>query len=391
MRAPGLGPILLTVFLDLLGFGLVIPLLGFYAERFDATPAQVTALMASYSMAQFLAAPSWGALSDRVGRRPVLLVTVALGTLCLVGFAQATSLWQLFVFRTLHGLAAANIGTAQAYVADVTTGPDRAKGMGLVGAAFGVGFSVGPWVGGELSAVDLAAPIWLAAAFGLLNLVWMVTSLPESRAGGGVAGLARSRDPRALFRALGHPVVGHAIALAFLGTFAFAMVESTFQLVAEHVWDYDAPRVGRLFGIIGVVGIVVQGGLLRRLVPRFGEALLLRWGYALNAMGVAWLASAAPGWSVAGGAALMAVGTSLIGPNLNALLSRATSADEQGWVLGTSQSFASLARALAPLLGGWSFTALGPRGPMAVGALLLIGAWGWSGTAASAAEAGRQG
>ncbi|MFM2161160.1 MAG: hypothetical protein RLZZ383_672, partial [Pseudomonadota bacterium] len=161
MRAPGLGPILLTVFLDLLGFGLVIPLLGFYAETFHATPGQVTALMASYSMAQFLAAPSWGVLSDRVGRRPVLLATVALGTVCLIGFAQATSLWQLFVFRTLHGLAAANIGTAQAYVADVTSGPDRAKGMGLVGAAFGVGFSVGPWVGGELSAISLAAPIWL--------------------------------------------------------------------------------------------------------------------------------------------------------------------------------------------------------------------------------------
>jgi MFS family permease len=391
MRAPGLGPILLTVFLDLLGFGLVIPLLGFYAEAFDATPGQVTTLMACYSLAQFLAAPSWGALSDRVGRRPVLLATVALGTLCLVGFAQATSLWQLFVFRTLHGLAAANIGTAQAYVADVTTGPDRAKGMGLVGAAFGVGFSVGPWLGGELSAVSLSAPIWVAAAFGLVNLVWMAFALPESRPGTPTSSVARSRDPRALFRALGHPVVGHAIALAFLGTFAFAMVESTFQLVAEHVWSYDAPTVGRLFGVIGVVGIVVQGGLLRRLVPRYGEARLLRWGYAINAVGVTILATASPGVPVVAGAGVMALGTSLIGPNLNALLSRATSADEQGWVLGTSQSFASLARALAPLLGGWSYTALGPRGPMGVGALLLLAAWAWSGPAATVAEAGRRG
>jgi predicted MFS family arabinose efflux permease len=219
----------------------------------------------------------------------------------------------------------------------------------------------------------------------------MLTSLPESRASAGVSGSARSRDPRALFRALGHPVVGHAIALAFLGTFAFAMVESTFQLVAEHVWGYDAPTVGRLFGIIGMVGIVVQGGLLRRLVPRFGESPLLRWGYALNAVGVALLATAEPGWPVALGAAVMALGTSLIGPNLNALLSRATSPDEQGWVLGTSQSFASLARAFAPLLGGWSYTALGPRGPMTVGALLLVAAWAWSGPAARVAEAGRQG
>ncbi|NCG21889.1 MAG: MFS transporter, partial [Rhodobacterales bacterium] len=155
-RGQGLGPVLLTVVLDLVGFGLVIPLLTFYAEDYGATAIQVGLLMASYSIAQFLFAPFWGALSDRMGRRPVMLASIAGTTIFLAAFAAADSLAMLFLFRTLHGASAANISTAQAYVADITDKDSRSKGMGLIGASFGIGFSLGPWIGGELSVYGLS-------------------------------------------------------------------------------------------------------------------------------------------------------------------------------------------------------------------------------------------
>ena len=151
--------VFLTVVLDLVGFGIVIPLLTFYAESFHATPLQVTLLMACYSLAQFVAAPFWGQLSDRVGRRPVMLASIALTATMLAGFAASRALWMLFLFRTLHGAMTANISTAQACMADLTTSENRAKGMGLIGAGFGIGFTLGPFIGGELGQVDLTRPL----------------------------------------------------------------------------------------------------------------------------------------------------------------------------------------------------------------------------------------
>jgi DHA1 family tetracycline resistance protein-like MFS transporter len=373
-RRPGLGPILLTVFLDLLGFGLVIPLLSFYAETFHATPLQVTALMACYSVAQFLGAPMWGALSDRVGRRPVLLISIAGSAIFLAAFASATSLGGLFLWRTLHGLAAANVSTAQAYVADITEGAERTKGMGLIGAAFGVGFSLGPFIGGQLSPWGLAAPIWLAAALSAINLVWAWFGLPESRRGTEPVAGERRRvaHPSALLRGLRHPVVGSAIGLLFIATFAFAMMESTFALVAEHLWQMGARDVGNLFGMIGGIGIIVQGGLVGRLAARLGERRLVIVGYSLNAAGMAVLGTAAAGWGVWAGCFLLALGSSLATPALNSLISRATSADEQGAVLGVSQSFSALARAVAPGVGGLLYTTWRPGGAMIAGAVLMV-------------------
>lgn len=375
MRA-GLGPILFTVFLDLLGFGLVIPLLSFYAEAFDASPLQVTWLMASYSIAQFLCAPLWGGLSDRFGRRPVLLVSIGASAVFLALFASARSLEALFLWRTLHGLAAANISTAQAYVADVTDGPERARGMGLIGAAFGVGFSLGPFLGGQLSPWGLAAPIWVAAALSAINFVWALLRLPESRPASGAVDGARRRvvSPAALWAGLRHPVVGGAIALLFVATFAFSMMESTFALVAEHEWSMGARDVGNLFGLIGGIGIVVQGGLVGRLSKRFGEPWLVRAGYLGNALGMLVLGLAPAGPWVWLGCALLALGSSLATPSLNALISRATSADEQGAVLGVSQSFSALARALAPAIGGALYAGWRPGGAMLAGAGLMLAA-----------------
>lgn len=380
VKRPGLGPILLTVFLDLLGFGLVIPLLPFYAESLSASPAQVGVLMGVYSLGQFLGAPLWGGLSDTYGRRPVLLVSIGVTVVFLALFASAGSYEAAVLYRALHGLGAANLGTAQAYIADVTEGKDRARGMGLFGAMFGIGFSVGPFVGGFLAgdeaAPDLTRPIWFAAALAAINFVWVAARLPESRTAEARlrgAAHARSANPLALVQSLAHPVVGLAIALLAVATFAFAMMESSFGLVAEHVWGYSPREVGVLFGVIGSIAVVVQGGLVGRLAPRVGEPRLVMVGYTLNGLAFVGLGQAETTGAVYAACAVLALGNSLATPSLNALISKGTSADEQGVVLGSAQSLASLARTVAPPVGGLLFEGLFPQAPMFAGAVVILG------------------
>jgi len=368
----GLGPVLLTVLVDLIGFGLVIPLLTFYSEDYGATPTQVTLLMAVYSLAQFLFAPVWGQLSDTYGRRPIMLFSIAGTALTLIGFAAANQLWLLFVFRTLNGACAANIATAQAYVADMTTPENRARGMGMIGASFGVGLSLGPWMGGELSQFGYVVPIWAAAALSGVNLIWAWFRLPESldRTGGNRP--RRTIDPRVVSRALRHPVVGAAISLTFVATFAFAMMEATFTLVAEHAWHMSAQQVGRIFGLIGLIGIAIQGGLIGRLVQIFGEHRLVSAGYLLTASGLSVLGFTTSGLGIYGGCALLATGMSLSNPSLQSIISKGADPSEQGSVLGANQSLSALARALAPTAGGLLFSTWFMGGAFVAGALLML-------------------
>lgn len=375
MKRPGLAPILLTVALDLMGFGLIIPLLSFYAESYGATALQVTLLMAVYSVAQFIMTPIWGRLSDRHGRRPILMFSIGMSAVMLTLFAFAPSLWVLFVARALHGAAAANISTAQAYVADITTPEDRARGMGLVGASIGLGFTLGPWMGGELAHFGQQVPILVAAGLSVLNLVWVALRLPESvrpdttaKPRGG-----RTFDPRQLLAGLGHPVVGLAIALTFLAVFAFAMMESTIALVAEHRWGWDEADVGRMLGVVGVIGILIQGGMLGRLAKRFGEGPLVSVGYVAMGLGFAVL-SFATGGELWLGVVLLAIGNSLAVPSLNALISRAAHTDEQGGVLGVNQSMSALARAVGPPIGGLLYTGWFDGGALAIAAVLMFAA-----------------
>jgi multidrug resistance protein len=367
-----LGPVILTVLIDLIGFGIVIPLLTFYTEDYGATAVQVTMLMAVYSIAQFAFAPVWGQLSDRYGRRPIMLFSIAGTCLTLAGFAAANTLWLLFVFRTLNGACAANISTAQAYVADVTTPENRARGMGLIGASFGVGLSLGPFIGGELAQFGYAVPIWAAAGLAAFNFGWAWFKLPESHTRR--SHRVRTLDPRIALRALRHPVIGVAIGLTFVATFAFSMMEATFTLVAEHVWSMEAHDVGRLFGLIGGIGIVIQGGLIGRLVGAFGERRLIGAGYLTTAAGLCWFAFIDGGLAIYGACVLIAIGTSLANPSLQALISRGASSDEQGAVLGANQSLAALARALAPTIGGLLFAHWFTGGAFLGGGLLMLAA-----------------
>jgi MFS family permease len=365
--------VFLTVVLDLLGFGIVIPLLTFYAESFDASPLQVTLLMACYSLAQFVVAPLWGQLSDRVGRRPVMLVSIGLTAVMLAGFAGSTALWMLFLFRTLHGAMTANISTAQACMADLTTPENRAKGMGLIGAAFGIGFTLGPAVGGELGKVSLTLPLWLAAGLSALNFLLALAWLPETRHAGSTPS-ERSISPSKLWRALLAPVVGLCILLTFLQVFSFALMESTFTLFAERAHGLRPQDIGRLFGLVGIISIVIQGGLIGRLVKALGETRLVPLGLALLAAGVFLLPLAPAGAPLLGVFAVMAVGQSIATPSLQALISRSAAATEQGSVLGAAQSFSALARATGPATGGLLFAHAGQATPFYAAGVLLVAA-----------------
>jgi len=371
-KGASLGPVLFTVLLDLLGFGLVIPLLSFYAESFGATATQATLIMAVYSLAQFLMAPVWGTLSDRVGRRPVMLISLVVSVIGLVGFASAGSITALFLWRTLHGAGAANISTAQAYVADVTDGPDRARGMGFIGAAFGIGFTIGPMVGGLLSVYGLAAPIWLAAGLSLINLIWAFFGLPESRKRSDASNASRTISLAPIASVLRRRTVGALVGLTFVVTFAFALMETSFALVAEHDFGLDPLGVGKMFFLIGMIGVVVQGGLTRRLVARLGESKLVVIGFGVNVLGLAILATATGMGGLYAGSICLGLGSSLANPSLSSLISRSANADEQGEVLGVNQSLSALARAGAPSLSGPMFDGIGHRSPFTGAAILLL-------------------
>ena len=354
--------IFLTVVLDLVGFGLVIPLLTFYAESFHATAFQVTSLMTCYSVAQFFAAPYWGQASDRFGRRPLLLLSILMTALMLAGFASAQSLWMLFAFRTLHGVMTANIAIAQACMADLTTPETRAKGMGLIGAGFGIGFTLGPFLGGELAQYGLTVPIWVAAGLSFVNFLLGLRYLPETRRPGSKVE-RRPINPLALLRAATHPVVGLCIALTFVFIFAFAEMESTFTLFAKHEHGLKPEEVGRLFGLIGVVGAVVQGGLIGRLVKRFGEAPLIPPGLLAVALGLALMPRAALGAPLLATFGCVAFGQGVVSPALQSLISRGVGPDEQGEILGSNQSMGALARAFGPIAGGSLFSVADPPDP----------------------------
>jgi DHA1 family tetracycline resistance protein-like MFS transporter len=360
------------VFIDLLGFGVMIPQLPFYGLHFGLNGFGVATMLACYSVAQFVSSPLLGRLSDRVGRRPVLLVSLAVSALayCWLGFADAA--WMLFAARLIAGAGAGNIAAAQAYIADVTPPERRAKGMGMIGAAFGLGFTVGPALGGLAARLDPAAPAFIAAGLSviafLLTLARLKESLPEA---------SRNAPPRpgrlAVAReALSRPVLRELILLLFVTIGAFAGMETTFALWANQVFGWGSWEVGLNFFFVGVVLVVVQGGLIGWLSRRLGEARLLTAGALSIMLGLAGLplVHAIPLLLVVN--LLLAAGMGLLNPSLNSLISRQARIDEQGGILGVSQSASSLARAAAPPLAGLLFDTSGRNTPYIVGAALML-------------------
>jgi DHA1 family tetracycline resistance protein-like MFS transporter len=358
MKRSPLAVIFVTVFIDLVGFGIVIPLLPFYASRFGASPFAIGVLFASYSLMQLVFSPVLGRLSDRHGRRPVLLVSLlgtALGFLIL-GFAD--TLFLLFVGRIIDGISGANISTAQAYVADVTTPENRAKGMGLVGAAFGLGFIFGPAIGGTLSLWGKSVPFFFAGGLALANAALLYFALPETVTPDHPARTATpARGLGAMIEGLRRPVFGPVLSIYFLFVVAFSIMTTTFALYTMRRFQYEEHHNGYLFAFIGVLAVIVQGGLIGRLVKRHGELPFVIGGAALFVAGLLALPFVGPATgglaALLGVLALLANGNAMATPSLQALASKSAGEGEQGLALGLTQSAASLARVIGPLVGGW--------------------------------------
>lgn len=373
-RSP-LAVVFVTVFLDLVGFGIVIPLMPLYAERFGAGPVAAAWLLSIYSLMQFLFAPWWGRLSDRVGRRPVLLVGIAGAALSYLAFGLAGSLTWLFVARAVNGLMGANVGVAQAYIADVTPPEERAKGMGMIGAAFGLGFIFGPAIGGFLSRWGPAAPFLGAAALAAANFALAWFRLPESlprevrgrpspRNAGLRARVATVLDAPRTLRGL--------YATVFAVTMGIAGVEAMLALWAGRRWGLGFESIGYGFALVGLVVAVAQGLMVGPLVRRIGERRAGLLGLALIAGGMAMvpLAPSLPLVVLAG--AVFAIGQASATPAVMAMISHQAGVAEQGRVLAASQSLSALARVLGPWLAGVAFAHVGIDAPYIGGAALGV-------------------
>ncbi|MHA1597124.1 MAG: MFS transporter [Alphaproteobacteria bacterium] len=369
----------LIVFIDLVGFGLIIPLLPFYAEYFQASPLVVGLVMAVYSLTQFIAAPFWGRTSDRIGRRPVLLITLggAAGSYILLGFAD--TLWMLITARAIGGFMAGNISTAFAYVADITTPENRAKGMGTVGAAFGLGFIAGPAIGGILAGpdplnADFTTPSLVAAGLSLTALVMAFILLKESLPDEVREKLAETPPKKRAeqFRdALGKPNVGMLIGLSFLATFVFAGMETTFAMWSERRFNWGPQQNGYLFAYIGLLVALVQGGLVGRLARRFGEANLIVQGAVALAIGMLLIPFSDSLGMLLVAMAIIAYGFGVITPSMNSLISLQVGPGEQGGVMGVTRSATTMARVVGPAWAGAMFMFMGNDWPYFGGAMIM--------------------
>lgn len=358
MKRSPLIVIFTTVFIDLVGFGIVIPVLPFYAEgtAFNATPRTVGLLFASYSIMQLIFSPILGSLSDKHGRRPVLLLSI-IGTgigFLVLGFA--TTVWMLFIGRILDGITGGNISTAQAYIADVTTEENRAKGMGLIGAAFGLGFIFGPAIGGILSRWGIHVPFFFAATLCFANAALLYFTLPETVTPDHPArtSAAGGRSLHHVMASLKQPRLAFVLIIYFLFIVAFSIMTTSFSLYTMFRFGYDAQHTGYLFAYVGLIAVVIQGGLIGRLVKRFGELPLVIFGalcFAISLFAVPFVGPAAGGLgALLLGGGVFSMGNSLATPALTSLASKSVGPEKQGIVLGVTQSTASLARAVGPSL-----------------------------------------
>jgi DHA1 family tetracycline resistance protein-like MFS transporter len=362
--------IFVTVFIDLLGFGIIIPLLPFYAESFGASALAIGLLGTSFSLMQFLFSPIWGRWSDRIGRKPIILVGLLGSCLSYVTLALANTLVLLFVARIVGGIAGANIPTAQAYIADITTPENRARGMGLVGAAFGLGFIFGPALGGLLSRFSPETPMWCAAALCFANFVAAWFLLPESR----VASVTTKTLGRmeAFRHAMAKPAILLVLSLYFLVTMAFSAFEATFALFTEARFGYTAASIGFLFAFIGVIIAVIQGVLIGRVVKRVGERKVIPIAIAAIAISIGMLPFV---WSVPtllAALGLLAMGMGFNNPSLSSMVSKLSHEDDQGGILGLASSVASLGRVVGPAWGGYMYDAFGMTTPYLSAAGLMF-------------------
>jgi MFS family permease len=364
VNAKRLLPIFLIVLVDVFGLTLVIPLLGIYAERFHATPLQATLLVSVFAACQLIAGPLLGRLSDRFGRKPMLIIS-QVGTFAgFVVLASARALWMIFLSRIIDGVTAGNLTIAQAYISDHTKPENRSRAFAVIGVAFGIGFFIGPFLTGSLVRYGFTAPIWLAAAMSFTSIMATTFLLPggkppqregeESGPGGKRLAIVEWGSYGAYFT---RPVLGGLLLQFFFFAFAFSFFTSGFALYAERVYTWHGepfgPReIGYLFAYVGLLGIILQGGLIARLVARFGEPRLIATAFAAMVIGYIGLSLSGSITVLVVLATFTAYGTALARPLLSSLVSQKAERHEQGLVLGLVQSMNSIAQIAAPSISG---------------------------------------
>jgi MFS transporter, DHA1 family, tetracycline resistance protein len=374
-RAPLL-VLFLTVFIDLLGFGIVIPFLPIYAQRLSVGAGSVGLILSVYSLMQFVCAPILGRVSDNIGRRPIIMLGLFGSSLSYVIYGYSDSLSGLLLSRMVHGACAGTISTAMAYIADSTSEGKRAHGMGMIGAAFGLGFVLGPAVGGLLGHSSLRTPVFAAAALTFANLIFAAVALPESHRSSVTQTRLQWGDLLKPVITLPRQLTGHRLSplfwVAFLGTFAMAAFETTFALLARQLYGYGAYGVGGLLAFAGVVQALTQGYLLRKFVPRAGESALIRGGLIAFALGMAPMAIIVSPAILLITLALLSLGYGFVSPSIASLISKRTAGHQQGEVLGLNQSALALARICGPIAGGVVYQQLGAPAAYVGGGLLAI-------------------
>lgn len=372
---------LLTVFLavliDLMGFGIVLPLLPFYASIFKASAVQIGLLYSTYSFAQLIFSPIWGSLSDKYGRRPIMLISTFGASFAYLLFGLAHTLWLLFLSRLIAGIMGGNISTAQAYVTDVTTHEDRAKGMGLIGAAFGIGFVIGPAVGALLihpkflalfhilQRNEFALPGFFASLLSLSSFLLVLFKLPETvkkEENDNQRVVRQSIFTRTFWQSIikeegqtGKGLFPMLILSMFLLSFAQASLYSSFPLFCKHYLSLSAGQVGILFVYMGTIAIVIQGGLIKVLTKKFGEEKLFLTGSIMMALGFVLIPFSTSENLLVLFLGLLSVGGSLNGPTLTSLISKEADPAKVGATMGTSQGIASLGRVIGPTWGGFAY------------------------------------
>ena len=366
--------IFLTIFIDLIGFGIIIPALPTFAQQMQASESTIGLLIASYSVMQFLFMPFWGRLSDTVGRKKILLISLSASCLGYFIWGLADSVWLLFLSRMIAGFGNANIAVAQAYVSDVTSLEDRAKGMGIVGAAFGLGFVVGPAIGAGVSALggSLSVLGFVACAFSLIDLVLTAIYLPEPEKRGSHGQSRYGLGLSFYFKTLKDEKLKVSLLIFLISTFAFANMEATLVLLTNQKFHYSNFDNMLMFLYIGILIVIVQGRLIHGLSKKFGEKKLITAGCSLLVLGLLLTPLSDNSILLYLALGILAFGSGINTPSNQSLLSKLADDDVQGGVLGVGQSLSTMGRILGPAVGGIAFQEWGATSPYIIGACAMV-------------------
>ena len=354
--------IFITIFIDMLGFGIIIPILPIFSKELGAANYQVGLIAMSFPIMNFLFAPFWGSLSDRFGRRPIILVSVLITGLAYLLFSQTVNLWLLLLSRILSGIGSANLSVAQAYIADITPPQERAKSMGLIGAAFGLGFIIGPTAGGYMKSISSTGQVdwvgYLAAGLCLINLVMAYFLLPESLK-------EKQKNVRFNFRVISgivaelrKPTIRELLLINFIFITAFMIMQISVTLFWKEKIGLNEVEMGNMFAFIGLATVIVQGGLVGRMVKKFGETKLLTYGtylFIVSLIMIPWVTPQNFLPIELTAFALMALANGCLTPSITSLLSKSADPKDVGQVLGVNQSFGSMARAAGMGLSGFIY------------------------------------